>query len=170
MAIDFYFDFASPYGFIAAIQIEAIKRAVRWRPFLVRAVYKMFGQSPLDHPLKRKYVFEVDAPRVARRLGLELKIPANFPEHSLPPSRAFYWIEQQDPAKAVAFAKAVYRRYWLEGSATSDATVAADAAASIGCDRVGGHARRPHKVPFDPCERGGHPQWGVRVAVLPRGW
>ena len=134
-AIDFCFDFASPYGFIAATQVEAIERAVRWRPFRLGAVCKTFGQSPLDHPLKRKYVIEVDAPRMARRIGLELKMPANFPEHALPPSRAFYWIEQQDPAKAVAFAKAVYRRYWLEGAATSDAAVAADAAASIGYDR-----------------------------------
>jgi 2-hydroxychromene-2-carboxylate isomerase len=90
----------------------------------VRRFYKTFGQSPLDHPLKRKYVIEVDAPRMARRIGLELKMPANFTEHSLPPSRAFYWIEQQDPATAVAF-----------GFAASDAAVAADAAASIGCDR-----------------------------------
>jgi 2-hydroxychromene-2-carboxylate isomerase len=99
MAIDFYFDFASPYGFIAAMQIEAKERAVRWRPFLLGAVYRTFGQSPLDHPLKRKYVIEVDAPRMARRTSLELKIPANFPEHSLPPSRAFYWIERHDPAR-----------------------------------------------------------------------
>jgi len=55
MAIDFYFYFSSPYGFIAAMQIDAIERAVRWRPFLLGAVYKTFGQSPLDHPLKRKY-------------------------------------------------------------------------------------------------------------------
>jgi len=48
MAIDFYFDFASPYGFIAAMQIEAIERAVRWRPFLLGAC-KTFGQSPLDY-------------------------------------------------------------------------------------------------------------------------
>ena len=82
MAIDFYFDVASPYGFIAAMQIEAIERAVRWRPFLLGAVYKTFGQSPLDHPLKRKYVIEVDAPRMARQIGRELKIPANFPEQS----------------------------------------------------------------------------------------
>ena len=135
MAIDFYFDFASPYGFIAAMQIEALTRPVRWHPFLLGAIYKAVGQSPLEHPLKRDYVINVDAPRTARRIGLELKMPQGFPEHSLPPARAFYWIEQQDPAKAVAFAKAVYRRYWLEGSATSDAAVAADAAASIGCDR-----------------------------------
>jgi 2-hydroxychromene-2-carboxylate isomerase len=37
--------------------------------------------------------------------------------------------------KAVALAKAAYRRYWLHGCATSDAAVALDAAASVGYDR-----------------------------------
>lgn len=135
MAIDFYFDFASPYGFIAAMQMDGLARPVRWRPFLLGAVYKTFGQSPLEHPLKRKYVIEVDAPRMAQRYGLKLKVPADFPEHALPPARAFYWIEQQEPAKAVAFAKAAYRQYWLEDCATSDAAVAADAGAAVGLER-----------------------------------
>ena len=135
MAIDFYFDFASPYGFIAAMQMDGLARPVRWRPFLLGAVYKTFGQSPLEHPLKRKYVIEVDAPRMAQRYGLKLKVPADFPEHALPPARAFYWIEQQEPAKAVAFAKAAYRKYWLEDCATSDAAVAADAGAAVGLER-----------------------------------
>ena len=89
--IDFYFDFASPYGFIAAMQIDRLARPVRWRPFLLGSIYKAVGQSPLEHPLKREYVIEVDAPRMAHRLGLQLKVPAGFPEHSLPPARAFYW-------------------------------------------------------------------------------
>jgi len=134
-AIDFYFDFASPYGFIAAMQADRLVRPVRWHPFLLGAVYKAVGQSPLDHPLKRDYVIGVDAPRMARRIGLELKVPAGFPEHALPASRAFYWIERQDPARAVAFAKAAYRQFWLHGRATSDATVAVDAASSVGYDR-----------------------------------
>jgi 2-hydroxychromene-2-carboxylate isomerase len=133
--IDFYFDFASPYGFIAAMQIETVTRPVRWRPFLLGAVYKSVGQSPLEHPLKRAYVIEVDAPRMAGRIGLELKVPADFPAHALAPSRAFYWIERQDPAKAIAFAKAAYCQYWLHGCPTSDATVAVDAAVSVGYDR-----------------------------------
>jgi 2-hydroxychromene-2-carboxylate isomerase len=86
--VEFYFDFASPYGFIAAMQIEAIARPVIWRPFLLGAVYKTFSQSPLEHPLKKDYVLEVDAPRMARRIGLDLKAPAGFPEHALAPSRA----------------------------------------------------------------------------------
>ena len=35
----------------------------------------------------------------------------------------------------MAFAKAAYRQYWLQGRATSDAAVAADTAASIGFER-----------------------------------
>jgi 2-hydroxychromene-2-carboxylate isomerase len=133
--IEFYFDFASPYGFLAAMQIDALPRPLKWRPFLLGAVYKRFGQSPLNHPLKRDYIIKVDAPRMARRIGLDLKVPAGFPEHALPPSRVFYWIEEQDPVRAVAFAKVAYRKYWLEGCATSDTDAAAEAAASIGFGR-----------------------------------
>jgi 2-hydroxychromene-2-carboxylate isomerase len=133
--IEFYFDFGSPYGFLAAMQIDALACPIIWRPFLLGAIYKTFGQSPLDHSLKREYIIKVDAPRMARRIGLDLKVPAGFPEHALAPSRAFYWIEQQDPVRAVAFAKIAYRKYWLEGYAASDAGVAAEAAASIGFGR-----------------------------------
>ena len=47
--IEFYFDFASPYGFLAAMQIDALPRPLTWRPFLLGAVYKRFGQSPFNH-------------------------------------------------------------------------------------------------------------------------
>ena len=56
LPIDFYFDFASPYGFLAAMQIDALAeragRTVRWRPFLLGDVYKQVEQSPLEgrHP------------------------------------------------------------------------------------------------------------------------
>lgn len=35
--VEFYFDFASPYGFLAAMQIEQMQRPVVWRPFLLGA-------------------------------------------------------------------------------------------------------------------------------------
>lgn len=133
--VDFYFDFASPYGFIAAMQMERLDRPVRWHPFLLGAVYKAVGQSPLDHRFKRDYVITVDAPRMARQIGLQLKVPAGFPEHALPASRLFYWIDERDSVGAVRFATSVYRKYWLHGCATSDVTAAVDVAASIGYDR-----------------------------------
>jgi 2-hydroxychromene-2-carboxylate isomerase len=133
--IEFSFDFASPYGFLAAMQIDGIVRPVVWRPFLLGAVYKQVGQSPLDHPAKRDYIIKVDAPRMARRIGLALEVPQGFPEHSLPPARAFYWIDRQDLAAAVAYAKAAYRLYWLEGRSTADPDAAAEAGQIVGLAR-----------------------------------
>jgi 2-hydroxychromene-2-carboxylate isomerase len=46
MAIDFYFDFASPSGFIAAMQVEALARPVRWHPFLPGAIQRRVFGSP----------------------------------------------------------------------------------------------------------------------------
>ena len=43
-AIDFYFDFSSPYGYLAAEMIEAlgqrVNRAVNWHPILLGVVFK----------------------------------------------------------------------------------------------------------------------------------
>ena len=54
--IEFFFDFSSPYGFIASTLIDDIAskhgRGVIWRPFLIGAVYKEHGGAPLDHPMK----------------------------------------------------------------------------------------------------------------------
>ena len=138
--VDFHFDFSSPYGFLAAMKIESVLpggryRRLAWRPFLLGAVHQRFGQSPLEHPLKRRYVLEIDAPRVGRRDGLALKVPAGFPQHSLPAARAFYWIEARAPDKAPAFAKAAYRKYWLDGHSTADPEIAVEAAAVLGFDR-----------------------------------
>jgi 2-hydroxychromene-2-carboxylate isomerase len=138
--VDFHFDFSSPYGFLAAMKIDTVLdratyRRLTWRPFLLGAVYKRFGQSPLEHPLKRSYVLDVDVPRIGRREGLAVTVPAQFPEHSLPAARAFYWIETRAPEKAPEFAKAVYRKYWIDGHSTADLQVAVDAAVAVGFDR-----------------------------------
>jgi 2-hydroxychromene-2-carboxylate isomerase len=138
--IDFYFDFSSPYGFIAAMQIDGVaasaNRTVRWRPFLLGAVYKEVGQSPLDHALKREYVNKLDVFRSARMRGLQIKTPRGWPEHSIPPARVFYWIEQRDPGLAIAYAHAAYKAYWIDASSTADAEAALDVAERLKLDRA----------------------------------
>ena len=45
--IEFYFDFSSPYGYLASTRIDAIAarhgRAVNWHPILLGAVFKVTG-------------------------------------------------------------------------------------------------------------------------------
>ena len=58
--IDFYFDFSSPYGYLAAQKIEALAakhgRAVDWHPVLLGVVFRQTGTAPLtDVPLKGDY-------------------------------------------------------------------------------------------------------------------
>jgi 2-hydroxychromene-2-carboxylate isomerase len=50
-AVDFYFDFSSPYGYLASTRIDEIAARhgapVTWRPFLLGAVFKLTGAGPL---------------------------------------------------------------------------------------------------------------------------
>lgn len=68
--IAFYFDFLSPFGYLAATQIEDIAarhgREVTWHPFLLGVtVMQVMGLKPLlETPLKADYM-KIDPPRMA---------------------------------------------------------------------------------------------------------
>ena len=140
-AIDFYFDFISPYGYLAATQIERIAgahhRAVEWRPFLVGvAVTKIMGLKPLmQTPLKSDYV-RLDKPRMASLLGVPLAAPDMSAVRSVAAARAFYWIRDRDGAAAVAFARRILARLWVGGRDITSVDAVADEAASVGIDKT----------------------------------
>ncbi|MES2979094.1 MAG: 2-hydroxychromene-2-carboxylate isomerase [Pseudomonadota bacterium] len=128
--MDFYFDFASPYGYFASEKIEALAarygRVIRWRPILLFAVLRAHGLAgPMEHPLKRAYML-ADFERSAKFLGVQYRAPASFPIVTQHAARAFYLIEQAAPDLAVPFAHAVLRAYWRESrDIASPAAVAA---------------------------------------------
>jgi len=136
--IDFYFDFSSPYGYLAAHVIDDLAarhgRTVAWRPMLLGAVFKVSGQQPLlNIPLKGDYA-KRDLPRTARLLGLPFTMPEQFPFMSVAACRAFYWLVDEDPAAARALALALYDRAFAEGQAIAQAPDVAAVAASLGLD------------------------------------
>jgi 2-hydroxychromene-2-carboxylate isomerase len=104
--IDFYFDFSSPYGYLASTQIDDLakrhKRDVAWHPFLLGAAFKVTGQKPLvEQPLRGAYHAH-DFMRSARLLGVPFRLPEKFPFFGLAASRAFYWLGGGDKAKQLA--------------------------------------------------------------------
>ena len=138
--LDFYFDFTSPYGYIASQVIDEIAArhggATRWHTFMVTAAYKQFNATnPLTHAAKQKY-FQHDIPRTAAHLGVPFAFPPTWPENLVAAGRAFSWIEDRDPEAAKRFAKAALRAYWAEGKALAGADVVADIAAACGEDRA----------------------------------
>ena len=136
--IRFYFDFSSPYGYLATFRVEQLaqrhNRVVDWRPFLLGVAMRITGQTPLvDQPLRGPY-FRRDMARIARELGAPFVFPESFPFHSVAASRAFYWLKQDSPQSAVALARRILGAYWGEGRDVAKPSAVAAEAAAIGLD------------------------------------
>lgn len=136
--IDFYFDFSSPYGYLASRRIDEVAarhgRAVNWRPHLIGAAFKTTGSQPLlDIPMKGDYA-RIDMPRTARLHGIPFVMPERFPFLSVVAARAFYWLGDSDPAKAVDLARGLYNAAFGEGRDIAKTETVIEVAAGLGVD------------------------------------
>lgn len=138
--IAFYFDLYSPFGYLASTQIEKIAarhgRTVDWRPVLIGiTVLKIMGMKPLPtYPLKGPYL-TAEMDRFAKMYGVPFKRHGLTGQNSLAAMRAFNWIKSFDEARAVAFAKTMYAKLWVDGVDITPADVSADVAAELGIAR-----------------------------------
>ena len=138
--IAFYFDFFSPFGYLASTQIEKIAarhgRSVDWRPVLVGiTVLKIMGMKPLpSYPLKGPYL-NADMHRFAKMYGAPFKPHGLSGHNSLAAMRAFHWIKSFDEKLAVEFAKKLYTTLWVESVDITPPEVSADVAATLGIAR-----------------------------------
>jgi 2-hydroxychromene-2-carboxylate isomerase len=138
-AVDFWFDFSSPYSYIASEWIEALAarhgRTVHWHAMLLGATFQAAElKSPVAHPLKREYSMR-DFARSARFEGVPYTTPARFPIATQNAARVFWWLHDVDgPARAVDWAHAGLRAYFARGVALDDAAALKRLAADSGLD------------------------------------
>ena len=135
-AIDFYFDFSSPYGYIAAEMIEAlgqrVNRAVNWHPILLGVVFKATGGQPLTMaPMKGPYS-ENDFRRSAAFYGIPYQAPSVFPIAAQNPARAVLWMQEKHPMHAKKFTLELYRAFFRGDRDISKLDVIGDIAAGLG--------------------------------------
>ncbi|WP_413203857.1 2-hydroxychromene-2-carboxylate isomerase [Rhodospirillum sp. A1_3_36] len=138
--LSFYFDFSSPYSWIAAERINGLAarhaREVRWRAIMLGPLLKESGNRPLlDQPLKGDYT-RLDFARSLRLYGLKGGLPSKFPVATVGAARIFHWLRKtagRDVGQA--YALAVFRAYFSDGRDISDRAVAADIAGEEGQDR-----------------------------------
>jgi 2-hydroxychromene-2-carboxylate isomerase len=117
--MDFFYEFASTYSYIAAMRIarlaEAARVTVRWRPFLLGPIFKAQGwdSSPFNlYPAKGRYMVR-DCERQCAALGIAFRLPDPFPPNTLTAARVALvaltegWGED--------FSRAVYRSQFAEG-------------------------------------------------------
>jgi 2-hydroxychromene-2-carboxylate isomerase len=140
--IDFYFDYSSPYGYLASERIDDIAArlgyTIIWRPMLLGVIFKVTGQGPLtETPLKGEYSVR-DFGRSAREHKVAYQHPDKFPIGAIAASRATLWLRDNiDPdlkARTGDFIHALYRAYFAAGQDITDATVIAGIADSLAID------------------------------------
>lgn len=134
----FYFDFSSPYGYLASLQIDGIAarhgRTVEWKPILLGPVFKASGNTPLiSQPLKGNYA-KHDFSRSARYFKAPFVLPDPFPIATVAAARAFYWLHDRDPLQAKALARRLFSRFYGEGKDIGAAEVVVSEAAALGVE------------------------------------
>ena len=125
--LDFFYEFASSYSYIAAMRIAPLAKAagvtVRWRPFLLGPIFKAQGwdTSPFNlYPAKGRYMMR-DCEREAAALGLAFRLPDPFPQKTLLAARVALVGLEADWGED--FSRAVYAAQFAEGRNIGDAAV-----------------------------------------------
>lgn len=123
--IDFYFDFSSPYSYIANEWIDALAarhgRVVRRRAILLGVTFQAAElKSPVSHPIKRDYALR-DFARSARFEGLPYLMPSTFPIPTQNAARVFWWLLETRGAEAAAdWTRSAFRAFFTRDIVLSD--------------------------------------------------
>jgi len=124
--LQFWYDFASNYSWIAARRIQAAARdagvALQWRPFLLGPIFAASGwnDSPFNvYPAKGAYAWR-DVARLADGLGLALTRPQPFPQNSLQAARLALALPE---AALPAFTVALFAAEFEQGLGLSEAAL-----------------------------------------------
>jgi len=136
--LEFWYEFASTYSYLAAMRIERLAQEagveIVWRPFLLGPVFKAQGwdTSPFNlYPDKGRYMWR-DMEREAVRYGLPIYKPNPFPQNGLLAARIA--LAGLDRGWTPVFSKAVYAAEFGEGRNISDREVLSGLLVSLGLD------------------------------------
>ena len=115
--VEFYFDFGSPYSYLAYKALPAIAAAhdaqIVWRPMLLGGVFKATGNhSPAEVPAKSRWMHQ-DMQRWAARYGAVFSFNPHFPINTLLLMRGAVGMQMRGP-EFHRYMKAVFDAMWAE--------------------------------------------------------
>jgi 2-hydroxychromene-2-carboxylate isomerase len=137
--VDFYFDFSSPYSYVANEWIDALAarhgRTVNRRALLLGVTFQAAElKSPVEHPIKRDYSLR-DFQRSARFERLPYTQPEPFPIPTQNAARVFWWLKETRGEDAAAdWARAGLRAFFTRGVPLNDAAALKALAAEAGLE------------------------------------
>ena len=124
-SFDFYFDFASPYTFLAHKEIRKIEKQhsvnIKYMPVLLGGLLKSAGIKPnVDIPIKAKYMIK-DCKLWAEKYNIIFKFNDYFPIITLNLMRCVLVAEKKKFAQI--FIDRIFDAIWKDGLNLNDETV-----------------------------------------------
>lgn len=136
--IEFWYDFASPWAYIASTQIErvAARAGARlvWRPMLLGAVFKQIGQAmvPLfEMPEAKRRWTAADLDLWSAWWGVPFRFTSHFPQRSLTALRLALLAGEETIAP---LSHALFRAAWVEDQNLDDEATLLAVVDSVGLD------------------------------------
>jgi len=137
--VQFYFDFSSPYSYIASEWIDTLAaqhgRSVQRHAILLGVTFQAAElKSPVSYPIKREYSVR-DFARSARFHGLSYQLPDPFPIPTQNAARIFWWLNDTRGAEAAAqWSRAGLRAVFQRGLPLNDVATLKAVAVEHGLD------------------------------------
>ena len=138
MRIEFFFDFACPFAYLASREIEAVAERTGaeliWRPILLGGVLRAIGSEELlaKQPPARSAYLLLDRKRCAELRGAPMSSAAIHPQSTVRALRTVLAVED-GPAR-IALVHELYRAYWERGQRLDDESVLRAALVACGIE------------------------------------
>ena len=134
--LEFYFDYGSPYSYLADTQVEAIAKrtgaTLERKPMLIGGVFKATGNvSPMTVPAKSKWT-ATDMPMWARHYKVLFKPNPHFPVNTLAIMRGA--IAAQLDGSFERYHPAMFKAMWIDGRNLNDIKEVAAVLTAAGLD------------------------------------
>jgi 2-hydroxychromene-2-carboxylate isomerase len=135
--VEFFFDFMSPYSYLAATRVEAVAAAhgarVSYRPCFLPGILRATGnRGPAEIPAKLAHTFK-DLSDWTDALGLPpIRVPETFPFLTTQANRAA--LVAVDEGRGGAFVRPMFEAIWRDGRDGSDEAVLSEVLTAAGLD------------------------------------
>jgi 2-hydroxychromene-2-carboxylate isomerase len=133
--LDFWYEFASTYSYLAAMRAETLAEEagveLTWRPFLLGPIFAAQGwtNSPFNlYPAKGRNMIR-DLERQCAARGLAFKMPDPFPQNSLLAARLALALPEEARPE---FTRALFHAEFGEGKSIADEAVLSAVLSQLG--------------------------------------
>jgi len=129
--VDWYFDFVSPYSYIALHRLAELPAPVEYKPVLFAGLLNHWGQKgPAEIPAKRQWTYRW-CTWWARELGIPFRLPAAHPFNPLQHLRLALACGSRPDA-----VKRIFLSIWMNGAHADDPGVLATLCRELGVDQA----------------------------------